>query len=442
MRRAFCFVLMFALLLVPSPAYAESGANAKKNANLENILRSGVYRIKNADTGLYMDSYDLVYDTKGSSYLDKKSGGTAQDIYVERQSDGTYVLCPQSENGKYYISYKNGASVGATLSKSKEIGKNEKFVIYSSGDSSYSISPVSAGKKNLTLDVSEKKSRYKDNYVELDTFTGEKAQKWIFEKVETEGISLAFVKTKVKLYSVGMLYATLVPYNFGEHDVKWESSDEKVLMIDGEGRYTALATGKVKVTATVDGQKESCTIVVTDDPAFTWYSQHNMSGSDWNGEALKNIYFTAGGVRKKFMVDKYGSGRDWMDGGCYLASVAMVLNNMGARLTEGYDFRSGQSNDLPADPYTVALANSGNYGTTTPNAVLYGNPILVARSTIDARFNVDGKKITSTMTYNTSKKAIKEALDEHPEGIVVYFSMPSRGKTHYIVFTRCVNPDA
>ena len=52
MRRAFCFVLMFALLLVPSPAYAERGANAKKNANLENILRSGVYRIKNADTGL------------------------------------------------------------------------------------------------------------------------------------------------------------------------------------------------------------------------------------------------------------------------------------------------------------------------------------------------------------------------------------------------------
>ena len=119
----------------------------------------------------------------------------------------------------------------------------------------------------------------------------------------------------------------------------------------------------------------------------------------------------------------------------------MVLRNMGATMTSGYDFRSGQRNNLLPDPYTVALANSGNYGPTSSKSVLYGNPILVSLSTILKRFTVRGKAITSTTTGRVTPKAIKEALDMHPEGVIVYFSQPSRNRTHYIVFNRCLNPE-
>ncbi len=439
--RLLCAFLATVILCLSLPCTVYAGTNAKKTANLENVLESGVYRIKNVKSGLYIDVYDKVYDPRGSAYLEQKNGGEAQDIYVERLSDGTYFLRPQSESGEYLLSYEADKSNGGIIMKRNVAENTEKFVIYSAGGGAYTISPAGKSDDSLALGISEERSRYKDNYLALCLFTGEADQKWCFEPIETEGISLAFVSTKVKLYAVGSLYATLTPYNFGANKVKWSSDNENVLMIDDDGNYCALAPGKAVVTAVLGDKSAKCTINVSKDTAFTWYSQHSAAGSDWNATVLSEIRFTAGGVRKTFMIDKYGRGKDWMDEGCYISSIAMVLNNMGAKLTEGYDFRSGQSGDLPADPYTVALANSGNYGATTSRGTLYGNPILVSRQKIDDRFNVNGHKIQSKMTYDVSPKAIKEALDEHPEGVVVYFSRPSRNKTHYIVFTKCLNPE-
>ena len=73
--------------------------------------------------------------------------------------------------------------------------------------------------------------------------------------------------------------------------------------------------------------------------------------------------------------------------------------------------------------------------------MISGNPILISRSNIESRFNVGGKAVKSEITYDVSKKAIKEALDEHPEGVIVYFSLASKNRSHYIVFTKCVNPE-
>ncbi len=425
------------------PCYAESAKSAKSAKKAANtVLADGVYNIKNAKTGLYIDSYDLIYDANGSSYLDEKNGGSAQDIYVKRLDDGSYLLYPQSENAEYALSVKGGTEAGSTLSKSKEAGKTEKFVIYAAGNGSYNISPANQSGDPVTFGVSEELSKYRHNYVSLCDYTGKSDQMWVFEEVKTSGLSLAFGVTKVKLYSVGKLYATLTPYNYGTHNIKWTSSDENILMIDGGGNYCALAKGSVTVTAECEGMTAECTVVVSESKAFSWFSQHSVANSDWNAEALADIYFTSGGLRKRFMIDKYGKGRDWMDEGCYLTSIAMVLSNLGATMTKGYDFRSGQSGDLPADPYTVALANSGNTGPVSSKAVLSGNPILVSRSNIESRFTVAGHKITSEISYGVSPKDIKEALDEHPEGVIVYFSMARKNRSHYIVFTKCLNPDA
>ncbi len=433
-------LLLISLIFTAVPANAKSAVvSGKKAANLENNIQSGVYRIRNAETGLYIDAYDFAYDHTGSAYMEEKNGGEAQDIYVNRLSDGTYVLTPQSEGGVYSLSYSEISGLRRiTKKKFEENSKTERFVIYASEGGAYTISPARTGKVSETLGVSDKASRYNHNYLTLIDEDGSNAGKWYFEPIAAEGMSLSFKSAKIKLYSVGTLYATLTPYNFGVNNVNWTSSDESIFVIDNDGNYSAIAPGKVRVTAVCGDMTASCTITVSDETAFTWYSQHSSGGSDWNGEALSGIYFSSGGVRKRFMIDRYANGRDWMDEGCYLASIAMVLNNMGAKLTKGYDFRSGQSGNLPADPYTVALANAGSYGATTSRGVIYGNPILISRSNIDSRFNVGGNSISSEMTYNVSPRAIKEALDEHPEGVIVYFTRGSR--THYIVFTKCLNP--
>ena len=50
--------LIFVFTIVPIPARA--AVSAKKTANLENVLKSGVYRIKNCQSGLYVDFYDII----------------------------------------------------------------------------------------------------------------------------------------------------------------------------------------------------------------------------------------------------------------------------------------------------------------------------------------------------------------------------------------------
>ena len=432
-RRILCAALALVLAFLGTAPQALAAVSAKKSKYLE----SGVYRIKNRDTGLYVDVYDVAYDKTGSAYLSAASGETGQDFYVERQPDGTYFLYPQSEDGKYALS----AADGDIATKSSEAGSTEKFDIYPSGKD-YTICPAYSGEKALALDVSDKTSRYKDTYVGMNKYhANDKGQKWIFEPVPSTGLTMAYDAVTVKLYSTGNFYATVAPYNYGEHKIKWTSADSNILLISDSGRYCAMSEGSTLVTATCGDMITSCTVNVSSISAFTWYSQHNIYTSDWDGSKLGNIYFSSGGVRRKFAIDKINTGKDWMNDGCYLSSIAMVLHNLGATMTEGYDFRSGQRNNLPADPYTVALANSGNYGPTTSKAVLYGNPILVSLSSILKRFTVRGKTITSTTTGKVTAKAIKEALDMHPEGVIVYFSQPSKGRTHYIVFTKCLNPE-
>ena len=432
-RRGMGFSLALVLAFLGSAPQTFAATSAKKSKYLE----SGVYRIKNQETGLYVDAYDVAYDKNGSAYLSEASGQSGQDFYVERLSDGTYHLYPQSEDGQYALS----AAADGIVTKIAETGKTEKFDIYPAGKT-YTICPAYSGEKSLALDISDKTSRYDDTYVGMNKYhANDKGQKWVFEPVKSTGLTMAYDATTVKLYSTGNFYATVAPYNYGEHKIKWTSADSSILLVSESGKYCAMSEGSTLVTATCGDMIASCTVTVSSVSAFTWYSQHNIYTSDWDGSKLGNIYFSAGGVRRKFAIDKINTGKDWLNEGCYLCSIAMVLKNLGATMTEGYDFRSGQRNNLPADPYTVALANSGNYGPTTSKAVLYGNPILVSISTILTRFTVKGEAITSTTQGGVTAKKIKEALDMHPEGVIVYFSQPSKNRTHYIVFTRCINPE-
>ncbi len=438
LKQALCFLMVFVMLVFELSVFALAAPASSAKKTVAQTLETGVYRIRNLQTGKYMDFYDIVYDRVGTAYLGDEDGGLGQDIYVEKQEGGTYILYPQSEDGEYALSAKEGTSQGLKLIKSKKISRQEQFDIYTAGNGSYTISPAYSS-ENTVLVASSKKTKYDDNYIELEKYSTTKNQKWSFEPVAIDGISLAYSKTTVKLYSVGTLYATLTPYNFTSSAVTWKSSNEKLLVIDKNGTYCALKPGVVTVTAICEGKKASCEVTISTVSAFTWYSQHNVSGSDWDGTGLADLYFSSGGARKKFAVDKNG-GSDWLEEGCYLVSIAMVLHNMGATLENGHDLRSGQTNNLPADPYTVALANSGNVGVRNAKNVMYGNPILVSRSKIESRFKVDGRAIKSSVSYDVSNKAIKEALDEHPEGVIVYFSKYGNRQTHYIVFTKCLNP--
>ena len=214
-------------------------------------------------------------------------------------------------------------------------------------------------------------------------------------------------------------------------------------MIGTDGNWCALSEGKAVITATLGELTESFTVTVVNKDAFTWYSQNNIYTSDWDATSLKYLYFRepSTGIKKKFAIDSKEAGGNncWIDEGCGNCSVAMVLNNMGAVKTNGYDFRSGQTGNLVADPYTVGLANSGAFGAENTTTTLSGNPIYMRWSYVAEQFNVEGKKVILNKVYSPSAAKIKTILADHPEGVIVQLSTST--KNHYIVFTECLNPD-
>ncbi|NLK39075.1 MAG: Ig domain-containing protein [Clostridiales bacterium] len=393
-------------------------------------VADGIYTIVNKKTGLYLDVIDIRYDARGSAYLDRQTMQDGQDHRITRQEDGSYLITPQSDEGKYKLKT-TSASAGGKVQKSLSTDANSSFYIIPREEGYYSIHP--AGGENVALSV----GGWYNNELLISDFTASDQQLWAIVPVKPRSIILSSTLSYGKVYGISTVTATVSP-SYLDAKVTFASSDESVIVIDEEGNYCAIGEGSAVITATVGDLSTSCKINVSDVTAYTWYSQHNANDGGWNARALKDLYFRAG-VTKPFIVDRYNNNADWMDEGCYVASLAMVLNNLGARMTEGYDFRTGQNGNLIADPYTVALANSYNKGSVTGKEILYNNPIYVIDYLVLSRFNVKGKALTDQKNFYVTKQAIKDALDKNPEGVIIRMN---RGKdSHFLVFTKCINPD-
>lgn len=420
-----CFLLLAASAAAVS-AYADEPDPVAAD------LADGLYNIVNKQTGLYLDVMDIKFDTKGSAYLDKQTKLDGQDHKILRQEDGTYRIVPQSDGGQYTLRVSVPAA-GGRVQKSKSVDDNSAFYIIPREDGYFSIHPTGGEGVGLALTVG---GRYQ-NELSLATDAGSDLQFWSIVPVTPRAVSISAPASQIKVYDIDKI-AVIISPAYLEAAVTYSSSDESVLLIDENGTFCAIAPGTVYLTAQAGEQTATCKVTVSDVTAFTWYSQHNVSEGGWNAMALSNLYFSAG-VTKRFISDRYNGNADWMDEGCYVTSLAIVLNNLGAKMTQGYDFRTGQNGNLPADPYTVALANSGNMGSVTGKEVLRGNPIYVVDYLVLSRFKVDGKTLTEHKTYNVTKQAIKNALDAHPEGVIV--RMNKGNDSHFIVFTKCLNPE-
>lgn len=394
-------------------------------------LANGVYTIQNVANGENLNAFDIQYAKGGNAYTDKASGEEGENMLLLLQEDGSYLLYPQSEAGEYAFT---ASGVGKRVSKSKDLTENSYFRILPT-EGGYTIQTADGN----VLGVSETDTLYKKCLVLTEAASDLDTQKWAFTPVPVSSLELKIVAPKVALHSVSAVYVLTKPAYMKQY-VQWSCSDERILLLDDDGSFCALSEGKATVTATIDGLTESIEIEVVDADAFTYYSQHHTTGGKWNGEDLSKVYFYAGAY-KRFLINGFNRGLDWMDEGCAITSVATVLHNLGARYEGGYDFRFEADGDLEADPYTVALANSNNRGLTSEKGTLYYSPIMMNLRAITSNFTLYGQKIESKTMYGVTKARLKEQLDAHPEGVIVAMKNSYNG-SHYIVVTECVNPDA
>ena len=404
-----------------------------------NIITDGVYNIINKETGLYLDVYDFTYDSAGRAYLNKKSGKTGQDLLIRRQDDGSYIIYPQSENRQYALSYPSDIMEGVHLFKQESLSTQSKFFIIpteTDGDVSYRLKPACMSDDKISLGISSDVSSHNNPLAGLAVDSDSAKQQWEIVKVPSKALTISGGYIDVCVGKTHPLYAKFTPeYLIG--DLTWESTDPDIAYVDENGIVHGILTGKATITVTCGDVSDSVIINVTNNTAYTWYSQHNAITGGWNAENLNSVYL--GGIC--FFRNGYRTGLDWMDEGCKLCAVAMVLHNMDAVLTEGYDFRTGENNNLIADPYTVGLANSGVYGENKVQNYIMNSTNYINHKLIDPRFTVNGKAVESQMFYGRSLSHIKELLEQHPEGVIVGMYNGYRDTTHYVVFTECLNPD-
>ena len=424
-------LMLFAVALL---SFMISGVSADEKLAVPTLseLESGIYTVKNVASDNNLNAFDFAYSSGGYAYTDVQSGEEGENILLLRQEDGTYLMYPQSEAGRYAFCIIED-SEKIHVGKSEEITSASYFriavvdgvyVIYAyNGMALCGISGEKLHRKELVLG---------HEYQNVDS------QKWEFTPVELSHFELKTVAEEVKLYSISSVYAITKPA-YMKNLVQWSSSDESMLMIDDDGSFCALREGVATVTATIGDLTQSIDVKIVDDESFTWYSQHLTKNGGWHADELSGVYFYYGRY-KRFIINGYNRGHDWMDEGCFITSIAMVLNNLGARYDSGYDFRFEADGNLEVDPYVVALANSGNTGLTTASGTLYNNPVLVRYAQIEKSFSLHGQPIEIKRTYGVTKKKLKEMLDKHPEGVIVDMVNYANG-SHYIVVTDCLNPE-
>ncbi len=407
---------------------AENEIIAREPAQLEN----GYYHISNEQLSAML-GYDVeLLSESGLMFGTEKGADTAFELI--RGESGTYRFRAGTSQKRLFVAYDTVSGEPVLAYENSSDGLCLDFEIYES-ENGYHVLPAATEEGYFGVEVSED-----GTLIALVADEDCIYPEWKIEKIKIESLKLSLNSINTRPYVTYTDLRAVVSPSYLSDCIGWESEDRGVLIVDNDGRFCTLSEGKVTIIASVGGKSAECVVDVSYDNQYAWFSQNNVSTGGWNGDALYNIYFKSGGVKKRFATNDSTKKTDWLSEGCALCSIAQVLNNMGARYAKGYDFRSGIQGNLFADPYTVALANTNNVGAASAKQVLPGDPIFTSQNAIASRFNVDGAQVTVDTYYNVTKKKIKEALDRSPWGVVVCFENSSWGK-HYITFNKCLNPE-
>lgn len=424
----FVSVLCFAQAVSSAPITDASHSDSFTIAE-SYLPTDGAYIIKNLASGKYLsvERYESKDEQEEMSYAVLSEASGEDTVFsITMQSDYSFLVNAESVGKHLFIS----SDEDSPLLPFKETdGITSRFSFMRLDDGSFFISPISTDDCNLVLCEDE------EGRLSLSAFLGEANQCWIMEKLPVISIKMNRDTLSLTVGRSSILTAITYP-TVPDEAIVYTSSDESVAVVNDQGLVTAVENGTTVITATAGSISAECTVTVSRVTASTFYSQHNTTGGGgWDGSALQSLRFAG----KLFARDGFNQTTDWMDEGCLNCCFAMILKNLGATLDSGYDFRTDSTDNLEPDPYTVALANSGNYGPTNGKARLYGNPVAMDVPRMISRFSAGGSPLIATHQSGGNPQKIKEALDEHPEGVIVEV-YKSEEYRHFLLFTECVNP--
>ena len=201
----------------------------------------------------WSSSDESVAEVKDGKVKAKKVGRTTIRLTV---NDNIYVEC----------------IVNVVIEINKLYFKDSKVTIEQGEITSldYTIKPSDATERELTWISEDEKIVEVDKFgnitgiskgettIRVESKNGKKDSIKVKVK-EIEAKSVSIDKSNLDMYknNTTELKATIKPANTSNQEIKWSSSNEKIAVVDSNGKVTAKAPGKVKITAkTVNGKKE------------------------------------------------------------------------------------------------------------------------------------------------------------------------------------------
>ena len=161
-------------------------------------------------------------------------------LYLRDEKELSYTVFPQN----------------ATDNRVKWESSDENIVVI---DSKGNVKAVGVGTAMITLSALDASGVMIQSALTVNTILMEKIE---FPDINDDSIQL--VLDSVMTYKIK---AVVSPDNTIDKDLQWESSDESVASVDGEGNITAIGKGKAEITVSAldgSGCNKSCKVEVVD----------------------------------------------------------------------------------------------------------------------------------------------------------------------------------
>ena len=190
----------------------------------------------------------------------------------------------------------------------------------------------------------------------------------------------------------------------------------------------------IKITS---GKENYAQYVLTPSCEFgyAWFGQYvskDADGTYWNSAPIEALEIKYGSTKKPLFAENSSLIGDeaWMTQSCGIVGAAMILRNIYAKANI-YDFRTGKSTNILADPYTATLANC-QYSISS-NKTVYTvtndkNPRALNVSNLSSAFGVRYVHHDGSISETDLKQMIKDY-----GYVLVYFK--NGDYVHFMVVT-------
>lgn len=190
---------------------------------------------------------------------------------------------------------------------------------------------------------------------------------------------------------------------------------------------------KIKITGECESDKPVYYYI---EPRYeftlAWYGQYvskDVDGTYWNSAPVEDLEIKYGSATKPLFKENSSLTGDeaWMTQSCGIVGAAMILRNIYAKANI-YDFRTGKSTNILADPYTATLANcqySISSNTTVYTVTNDKNPRVLNESNLSSAFGVKYVRRNGSINETALKQMIKDY-----GYVLVYFN-----DAHFMVVT-------